>query len=198
MAKAVLLPVARIEAQGGFAPSRTKIDEPHPEFLNELRRIKLALHKRPVIAICRFHTCLIVFRSAPDIEAIAGPGYTSPFATVSRGAMFPKGLGGLGDMGNMLKNAMALKENIDKLKESLGDEIVEASAGGGMVTVVMNGRMEVQSVKIDPDVITPDDPEMLETLVAAALNEATRKAQEMVKEKMTEITGGIDIPGLTA
>jgi len=112
--------------------------------------------------------------------------------------MFPKGLGGLGDMGNMLKNAMALKENIDKLKESLGDEIVEASAGGGMVTVVMNGRMEVQSVKIDPDVITPDDPEMLETLVAAALNEATRKAQEMVKEKMTEITGGIDIPGLTA
>jgi hypothetical protein len=62
----------------------------------------------------------------------------------------------------------------------------------------MNGKMEAQSIKIDPEIINRDDPEMLETLVAAAVNEATRKAQELVKEKMGELTGGIDIPGLTS
>lgn len=112
--------------------------------------------------------------------------------------MLPKGLGGLGDMGNMMKNALELKSNMEKLKESLANEQIEASSGGGMVTVVMNGKMEVLSVKIDPDVINPDDSEMLETLVAAALNEASRKAQEMVKEKMSELTGGLDIPGITS
>ena len=67
-----------------------------------------------------------------------------------------------------------------------------------MVTVVLNGRLDVISVKIDPEIINPEEPEMLETLVAAAMNEANRKAQAMVKEKMTELTGGIDIPGLTS
>ena len=67
-----------------------------------------------------------------------------------------------------------------------------------MVTVVINGKMEVQSIKIDPEIINRDDPEMLETLVAAAVNEATRKAQDLVREKMGELTGGIDIPGLTS
>jgi DNA-binding YbaB/EbfC family protein len=112
--------------------------------------------------------------------------------------MFPKGLGALGDMGNLLKQAMELKQNMEQLKETLAAISVEASAGGGMVTVVMNGKMEAQSIKIDPEIINRDDPEMLETLVAAAVNEATRKAQELVKEKMGELTGGIDIPGLTS
>jgi len=112
--------------------------------------------------------------------------------------MFPKGLGALGDMGNLLKQAMELRQNMEQLKETLGATMVEASAGGGMVTVTINGKMEVQSIKIDPELINPDDPEMLETLVAAAMNEATRKAQDMVKEKMTELTGGMDIPGLTS
>lgn len=112
--------------------------------------------------------------------------------------MFPKGLGGLGDMGNLFKHAMSLKQNMEQLKESLANERVEASSGGGMVTVLINGKMEVLSVKIDPEIINRDDPEMLETLVAAALNDATRKAQELVKDKMTQLTGGIDIPGLTS
>ena len=112
--------------------------------------------------------------------------------------MLPKGLGGLGDIGNMMKHAMDLKSNMESLKAALAEERIEASSGGGMVTVVMSGKLEVISVKIDPEIINPEDPEMLETLVAAALNEANRKAQEMVKEKMTELTGGMDIPGLTS
>ena len=112
--------------------------------------------------------------------------------------MLPKGLGGLGDIGNMMKHAMDLKSNMESLKESLAQERIEASSGAGMVTVVMTGKLEVVSIKIDPDIINPEDPEMLETLVAAALNDANRKAQEMVKEKMTELTGGIDIPGITS
>lgn len=112
--------------------------------------------------------------------------------------MLPKGLGGLGDLGNMMRHAMDLKSNLEQLKESLAQERIEANAGGGMVSVVMSGKLEVLSISIDRDIINPEDPEMLETLVAAAMNEANRKAQELVKEKMTELTGGIDIPGLTS
>ncbi|MDX9975021.1 MAG: YbaB/EbfC family nucleoid-associated protein [FCB group bacterium] len=108
--------------------------------------------------------------------------------------VFPKGLGNLS---HLLKQAMNAKEKIEELRQNLGNEVVEASAGGGMVTVAMNGRFEVLSLKIDRDVVNPDDTEMLETLTMAALNEAVRKAQEVVKLKMTEITGGLDIPGLT-
>lgn len=111
--------------------------------------------------------------------------------------MLPKGIGKLGDLSGMMKQAMTLKSRMEELKETLGDERIEASAGGGMVNVVATGKMEVLSISIDPEVIDRDDPEMLETLVLAAVNEAIRKAQERVKEKMTELTGGIDIPGLT-
>lgn len=112
--------------------------------------------------------------------------------------MFPKGLGGLGNMGQLMRQALDLKANMERLKEDLAKEQVEASAGGGMVTIAMNGKMEVLSVKIAPEVINPAEPEILETLVAAAVNEATRLAQERVKDKMTELTGGLDIPGLTS
>jgi len=108
-----------------------------------------------------------------------------------------KGLGQLGNLHNMLQHARQMKEQIEVLKEKLGDERVEASAGGGMVTVTMNGKFEVVAVKIDPEVINKDDPEMLETLVRAAANDAVRKVQELVKAKMTELTGGLEIPGLT-
>jgi hypothetical protein len=84
------------------------------------------------------------------------------------------------------------------MKETLGDERIEASAGGGMVSVTMNGKFEVVAVKIDPEVINKDDAEMLETLVRAAANDAVRKVQELVKAKMTELApGGLEIPGLT-
>jgi DNA-binding YbaB/EbfC family protein len=100
-------------------------------------------------------------------------------------------------MGGVLKQAKDMMANMEAMKEKLGEEQIEASAGGGMVTVVMSGKMEVLSVKIDPEIANTDDLEMLETLVRAAVNEASLKAKEMVKEKMAEMTGGLDIPGLT-
>ncbi len=112
--------------------------------------------------------------------------------------MFPKGLGGLGNIGQLMKHALDLKANMERLKDELGNARVEASAGGGMVTVEMNGKMEVLSLHIDREIVNPDDPEILETLVAAAVNEATRKAQDLVRDKMSELTGGLDIPGLTS
>lgn len=108
--------------------------------------------------------------------------------------MFPKGIGNLS---HLLKQAMNAKEKIEELRQNLGNEVIEASAGGGMVTVTLNGRFEVLSIKIDPEIINPEDPEMLETLVAAAVNEGVRKVQDLVKAKMTELTGGFEIPGLT-
>lgn len=109
--------------------------------------------------------------------------------------MLPKGLGNLGDLSGMIKQAMAMKGKIEELKEELADERIEASVGGGMVTVVVTGKCELESIKIDPEVC--EDQEMLETLVCAGVNEGIRKAQDLLKEKMREISGGIDIPGLT-
>ncbi len=109
-----------------------------------------------------------------------------------------KGLGDLGKMGGMLKQAMEMKGKMEELKEQLGNERIEADSGAGMVRVVMTGKMELISIKIDRDIINPEEPEVLETLVQAAVNEGSRKAQEMVKEKMSEMAGGMDIPGLTS
>ncbi len=107
-----------------------------------------------------------------------------------------KGLGDLGKMGGIIKQAMEMKGRIEELKGQLGDERVEASVGGGMVSIVMNGNMEAISIAIDPELIKSDDPEMLEGMVCAAINAGIVKVQDMVKSKMTALTGGIDIPGL--
>jgi hypothetical protein len=104
----------------------------------------------------------------------------------------------LGDMAGMMKQAMAMKQRMEELKESLAGETVEASAGGGMVTVVVNGQMKVVTLKIDPEVINREEAEMLETLIRAAINDGMEKMQTFVKSKMTELTGGINIPGLTS
>ena len=104
---------------------------------------------------------------------------------------------GLGDIGGLLKQAMDVKQRVEAFKEQLGHEQVEASAGGGMVTVVITGTFEVVSLKIDPELINKDEPEMLETLVRAAFNEATRKVSEMIKSRMSEVTGGLDLPGFS-
>ncbi|MGH7263406.1 MAG: YbaB/EbfC family nucleoid-associated protein [Candidatus Rokuibacteriota bacterium] len=100
--------------------------------------------------------------------------------------------------GNLVKEAQKLQAQLEALKEEVGKRKVEASAGGGMVVVEANGNQEVLSVKIDREVITPDDPQMLEDLVLAAVNEALRKAREMVAGEMAKIAGGIGgkIPGL--
>ncbi|HDP35932.1 MAG TPA: YbaB/EbfC family nucleoid-associated protein [Candidatus Hydrogenedentes bacterium] len=107
-----------------------------------------------------------------------------------------KGLGDLGKMGGIIKQAMEMKTRIDELKEKLGDMRIETSVGGDMVSIVMNGNMEVVSIKISPSIIDANDPETLEGLVTAAVNASVSKVQEMVKKKMTELTGGVDIPGM--
>ena len=106
--------------------------------------------------------------------------------------------GDIGKMGGMLKQAMELKSKMEEVKEQLANERVEASSGAGMVQVALTGKMEIVSIKIDPEIVNPEETEMLETMVQAAVNEGVRKAHEMVKEKMSEMAGGIDIPGLTS
>lgn len=104
--------------------------------------------------------------------------------------------GGMGNMNQMLKQAQKMQENMIKMKEELETKTVEASAGGGMVEVVVNGKMEVLELRIKPEAIDPDDPEMLEDLVKAAVNQGIRNAQTLVEQEMSKITGGFNIPGL--
>mgnify|MGYP001124065217 CR=1 FL=1 len=91
---------------------------------------------------------------------------------------------------------MDLKEQIGRIQEELETKTVEAQAGGGMVRVVVNGKFNVVSIKIEKDAVNPEDVEMLEDLILAAVNEGVRKAQEMASQEMAKITGGLGIPGL--
>jgi nucleoid-associated protein EbfC len=98
--------------------------------------------------------------------------------------------------GDMMRQAQVLQEKLARLQEEAGKKTVEASAGGGMVTVVANGKQEIISIKIDPEVVSPGEVEMLQDLILAAVNEARRKAQELMADQMKDLTGGIQIPGL--
>ena len=102
-----------------------------------------------------------------------------------------------GNMGQMMKQAQKLQEDMQKLQDDLGGRTVEGTAGGGMVKAVVTGKQELVSIEIEKDVVDPEDIEMLEDLVTAAVNEALRKSREMVTEQMSKLTGGINIPGLT-
>lgn len=107
---------------------------------------------------------------------------------------------GIPNMGNLLKQAQQFQTKIAKLQEELEDRTVEASAGGGMVTVVVNGRQEILSINIEPEVINSDDQEMLQDLILAAVNDGLSKAKDMVTEEMGKLTKGLNlpnIPGLT-
>ena len=104
------------------------------------------------------------------------------------------------NMGNLLKQAQQLQTKMAKLQEELEGKTVEASSGGGMVTVVVNGRQEILSINIEPEVIDPDDQEMLQDLIITAVNDGLAKAKNMVNEEMGKLTGGLNlphIPGLT-
>ncbi len=108
---------------------------------------------------------------------------------------FP-GLGG-GNMGNLMKQAQKMQKDMEKMQEELQDRTVEASVGGGTVTVVVTGKKELKEIIIKPEVVDPDDVEMLQDLILAAVNEAIRKAEEMVSGEMGKITGGLGgLPGL--
>jgi DNA-binding YbaB/EbfC family protein len=99
-------------------------------------------------------------------------------------------------LGNMLKQAQQMHSKISQLQEEMAEKTVEASSGGGMVNLVMNGKQEIVSLRIDPEVVSKEDIEMLQDLIKAAVNEAIRKSQEMMTEEMKKITGGLSIPGL--
>ena len=99
-------------------------------------------------------------------------------------------------MGNMMKQAQQLQSKMMKLQEELAEKTVESSSGGGMVKVTANGRQQVVSIQIEQEVVDPDDVEMLQDLVMAAVNDALAKAQEMVSSEMSKLTGGFNIPGL--
>ncbi|HEX9860018.1 MAG TPA: YbaB/EbfC family nucleoid-associated protein [Nitrospirota bacterium] len=98
-------------------------------------------------------------------------------------------------LGNLMKQAQMMQEKLAKAQEDAATRTVEATAGGGMVTVVANGKMEVLSIKIEKDVVDPEDIDMLQDLVTAAVNEALKKAQDMMGEEMGKITGGMGLPG---
>lgn len=97
---------------------------------------------------------------------------------------------------NLMKQAQRIQSQVTRMQEELGDRTVEVSAGGGMVTAVANGRQELVAVSIDPQVVDPEDVEMLEDLVVAAVSEALARAGEMAAEEMKKVTGGMSLPGL--
>jgi DNA-binding YbaB/EbfC family protein len=100
------------------------------------------------------------------------------------------------NMQKMLRQVQKMQEDMAAAQEALKNEQVEASAGGGMVTVKVSGDLEVKSITIDPDAIDPEDPEMLQDMVLAAVNEGLRSAQELAAQKMGGVTGGMDLGGL--
>ena len=109
-----------------------------------------------------------------------------------QGGFIPRG----GGAGGMLQQVQKLQEEMMKTQEAMGNETVEVSAGGGVVTVVMTGHQEMRSITIAPEVVNPEDVEMLQDLVLAAVNEAIQKSQAMTAERMGALTGGLKLPGL--
>jgi DNA-binding YbaB/EbfC family protein len=101
----------------------------------------------------------------------------------------------IGDLGNIMKQAQQLQERLSQVQDTVARQTVEASAGGGMVKVVVNGKHELVSLTIDPSVLK-EDVELVQDLVLAAVNEGIRSAQKMVADEMTKATGGLKIPGL--
>jgi DNA-binding YbaB/EbfC family protein len=103
---------------------------------------------------------------------------------------------GMPDMGQLMKQAQQFQAKMAKMQEEVGSRTVEASAGGGMVSVVANGKQEIISVHIDQEVIDPDDVEMLQDLIMAAVNDALSRAKAMMNEEMGKLTKGLNIPGM--
>jgi len=98
--------------------------------------------------------------------------------------------------GSIMKEAQKLQAQMAAMQEEVAKRKVDATAGGGMVTVEANGKQELTAVKIDPEVVNKDDVQMLEDLVLAAANEALRKSRELVQQELGKLTGGLKIPGL--
>ena len=112
-------------------------------------------------------------------------------------ARLPKGMGGgPQNMQAMLKQAQQMQENIEKKKAEVEEKDYVVSSGGGMVEVTVSGKHEIKAIGINPEVVDPDDVEMLEDMLMAALNEAMRKIDEDEERELSAVTGGLNIPGL--
>lgn len=103
---------------------------------------------------------------------------------------------GGGNMGNMMKKVQKMQQQMEAAQREIEEKEIETTSGGGAVKVVVTGKKELKSIKIDPEVVDKDDVEMLEDLVVAAINEAFRKADELSQNEMKKVTGGMNIPGL--
>jgi len=99
-------------------------------------------------------------------------------------------------MGNILKQAKVMQDKMADIQKELANKTIEFASGGGMVNVTINGRQEIVSIRIDPSVINPNDVEMLQDLITAAVNGAITRSQEMMSEEMGKVTAGLNIPGL--
>ncbi|MGE5421668.1 MAG: YbaB/EbfC family nucleoid-associated protein [Ignavibacteriales bacterium] len=102
----------------------------------------------------------------------------------------------MGNMSKMMKQAQKIQQDIATLQEDLPNRFVEASVGGGVVEVKVSGKQQLASITLKPEIVDPEDIEMLQDLILAAINEGIKKSQEMVSEEMAKITGGLNIPGL--
>ena len=97
---------------------------------------------------------------------------------------------------NIMKQAKQMAEKLERTKEELGRKTVEATAGGGMVTVIVSGNQELIDIKIEKEAVDPEDIEMLHDLIVAAVNEGLRKSKEMISEEMSKLTGGLNVAGM--
>lgn len=104
--------------------------------------------------------------------------------------------GGMGNMGAMMKKVQKMQADMLKMQEDLKKRTVEASVGGGAVTVVVSGKKEVKSVKIDPSAVDPEDVEMLEDMILTAINDGMKQIDEMTEKEMGKVTGGMKLPGM--
>lgn len=102
--------------------------------------------------------------------------------------------GNMGNMGNMMKKMQKLQADMAKMQEELKLRTVETSAGGGAIKVVVTGEKQIKSIKIDPAAVDPEDTEMLEDLITAAVNEALKKVDDMMSQEMGKLTGGMNLP----
>jgi DNA-binding YbaB/EbfC family protein len=105
------------------------------------------------------------------------------------------GFGG-GNMNKMLKQVQKMQTDMAKMQDELGEMTVEATVGGGVVKIVMSGKQEVKELFLEPEILHPEESEMVQDLLIAAFNEALRKSQDLANEQMNKITGGLKIPGL--
>lgn len=107
-----------------------------------------------------------------------------------------KKMGMPGNMGNMMKQVQQMQKQMQQMQEELEQKEIEATAGGGAISVKVNGKKEILGINIDPEVVDPEDVEMLQDLMMAAINEALRKVDDMTSSEMGKLTGGMSIPGM--